>query len=61
MAVEIERPQVVSCPPHYWLIERVARHTQHWTCRRCGVQEIHETAWKLPARWADHRTSQQKA
>ena len=40
MAVEIEAPTQVSCPPHYWLIERLDLHHQHWTCQRCGaVQE----------------------
>ena len=57
MAVAIYPPAVASCPPHFWLIEKVALHTYHWTCQRCGAeQEHHQDSPKLGHRWVDHRT-----
>jgi hypothetical protein len=41
--VEIIPPTPVSCPPHYWLIQRLSLHIDYWTCHRCGAEEEHET------------------
>jgi hypothetical protein len=49
--VEIESATLVSCPPHYWLIETRSLHSQHWTCQRCGAHEVHDDPPKGVARW----------
>jgi hypothetical protein len=61
MAVEIEAPTQVSCPPHYWLIERLDLHHQHWTCQRCGAEQDHQGQRKLLTGWVTSRTSHRKA
>ena len=61
MAVEIEAPTQVSCPPHYWLIEKLGLHTQHWTCQRCGTKQEHQDRSKKSTRWTDTRSSHKKA
>jgi hypothetical protein len=60
MAVESAPHQTRVCPPHYWLIERVALHTEHWICQRCGAQQEHQDAPKLPHRWVPARIQPQK-
>ena len=59
MASEIAPPRVRFCPPHYWLIERVALHTQHWTCQRCGAEQDHQDGLKRSSYWTNHRTNHQ--
>src|SRR5438046_3990484 len=41
VAVEISPLTSVSCPPHYWLIQKISLHTHQWTCRRCGAEQTH--------------------
>ncbi len=58
VAVEIEPPVTVHCPPHYWLIEKVDRHPSHWHCQRCGAQQQHREGPKLGPRWPERRPAQ---
>lgn len=51
MNIEIDGATPVSCPPHYWLIERLSMHRQHWTCRRCGEEQDHDDATEGLHRW----------
>ena len=51
VTLDIQPPTPVSCPPHYWLIERQSLHTQAWTCYRCGAEQHHEDAVKGLSRW----------
>jgi hypothetical protein len=30
-----------ACPPHHWLIVDATDGHQHWTCQRCGAQQVH--------------------
>jgi hypothetical protein len=61
MAVEIEAPMPVACPPHYWLIEKLDLHHQHWTCQRCGAEQDHQDQHKLLTHRADSRSTHRKA
>jgi hypothetical protein len=61
MAVEIEAPTPVACPPHYWLIEKLDMHHQHWTCQRCGTEQDHQHDRKQFTRWTDTRPTHRKA
>jgi hypothetical protein len=61
MVVEIEPPTPVACPPHYWLIEKLDMHHQHWTCQRCGVEQDHQHQSKILTRWSISRSSHKKA
>lgn len=58
MAVEIESPAIVSCPPHYWLIEKAALHHYHWSCQRCGTEQEHHDKPKLSNHWENTRSQQ---
>jgi hypothetical protein len=61
MAVEMEPPAPVGCPPHYWLIEKLSLYREHWTCQRCGAEQEHQDQPKLLTRWVTSRTSHRKA
>jgi hypothetical protein len=61
MAVGIEPPTPVACPPHHWLIERRSLHHQHWTCQRCGAIQDHLDQRQLLTRWVTSRPTHKKA
>jgi hypothetical protein len=61
LSVEIEAPPPIACPPHYWLIEKLDLHHQHWTCQRCGVEHDHQDHRKQFTRWTDPHISRDRA
>jgi hypothetical protein len=44
-----------TCPPHYWLIEKIAIRTYHWRCHRCGAQRDQQTEPTSGQSWLDRQ------